>query len=521
MLKNWRSWVLLALFFGPFLAYIGLGLLWLKERGWAWVSGAGVISIVAGVVFTLLMTRWTKSKRDLLPPIDWDAPQTFSEFDRKAWELVEAEATGGESLEMATLTTLDTYIDTGRRMAARLAAHYHPLSTDPIQRIPVIELLTALELAAEDLTGLCRQIPGGDLVTPADWKRAVVAANYIQKASDLYTYLLPIFNPVTGISRLASQHLMVKPAWKNMQQNVLRWFHRAYVNRLGTHLIELYSGRLVIGADGYRKLTRKMSRPVGDPDAIVGDLTIAVVGVRGTGKSRLIKAIEAARAGDLAALEARMATLGGDEVGLDRLRAAKVIEIDSFTASPTKESARDRSTRRHAVAAAADTDLLVLAIDARHGPREADLAFVAAWSQWYVDHPGLQVPPALAVVTNVDAPAFPGGWRPPYDWAAGQGPRESAVREKIQAVRAALPATVSAVIAVAAGGDPPTDVVEAVFPTLTSLCHRAERNALIRHLRNASARSKAGRLVRQVGQHGRSLWQNVRDRGKSPDGAQA
>ena len=40
---------------------------------------------------------------------------------------------------------------------------------------------------------------------------------------------------------------MARPAWRNMQQNLLRWFYRAYVNRLGTHLIELYSGRLSIG----------------------------------------------------------------------------------------------------------------------------------------------------------------------------------------------------------------------------------------------------------------------------------
>ena len=257
MLKNWRSWILLLLFFGPFLGYIGLGFLWLKDRGWIWVTAAGLISLITGVVFTLLLTRWTKSSKSFLPPLDWDAPQTFTDFDRKAWGLVEAEAELGENLAMDSLTSFDTYINTGRRLAGRLAAHYQPLSTDPIERVPVIELLTALELAAEDLSQLCRQIPGGDLVTAADWKRAVVAANYFQKASDVYSYLLPLFNPVTGVSRLASQHLMVKPAWKNMQQNLLRWFFRAYVNRLGTHLVELYSGRLVIGAQGYRKLTRQ------------------------------------------------------------------------------------------------------------------------------------------------------------------------------------------------------------------------------------------------------------------------
>jgi len=515
VLKNWRWWALLALFFGPFLAYIGLGLLWLKERGWIWVSGAGLVSIVTGVVFTVLMARWTKSNRTFLPPIDWEVPQTFAEFDRKAWELVEAEAERGEALEMAALTGFDTYIDTGRRLATRLAAHYHPLSADPIERVPVIELITALELAAEDLAGLCRQVPGGDLVTPADWKRAVVAANYIQKASDLYTYLLPLINPVTGISRLASQHLMVKPAWKNMQQNVLRWFYRAFINRLGTHLVELYSGRLVIGSDQYRKLTRKRGKAQGGADAGEVVLTIAVAGARHSGKSRLIEAIERARAGDPAEIGGRLASLGGDSIGLERLREARIVEVHSYTASGgDKESARDRSTRKQAIEAAADADLLILAVDARFEPSVADVAFLEGWGKWYVDHPGLQVPPALAVLTHVDAPTLGGDWNPPYHWVDGRGPREVAVRSKIEQIRAALPGSISSIVPAAPGAQPPDDVTSSVLPALTPLCHRAERNALIRHLRDASARSRTGRLIRQVGQQGRTLWQGFRARGK-------
>ena len=519
MLKNWRSWVLLALFVGPYLMFMGFGFLWLLQQGRAWILAAGVVSILSGIAVALLLARWTKSTKTFLPPLDWDVPHTFSEFDRQAWALVEAEAEKGDSLEMAQLYQFNTYIETGQKLANRLAAHYNPLSADPLERVAVVELLTALELAAEDLTRLCRQVPGGDLVTPADWKKAVVAANYIQKASDLYTYLLPLFNPVTGIPRLASQHLMVKPAWKNMQQNLLRWFFRAFVNRLGTHLIELYSGRLVIGADQYRKLTHKAGRSGPDVDPAAFELTITVVGVRDAGKSTLIGALESARSGDLIALEGKLASLGGDEVGLERFKSAKIVEIDYYTASePGKESARNRSTRKQAVAQAAESDLLILVVDARAESREADIAFLRDWVKWYTDHPGLQVPPALAVMTHVDAPALGGDWKPPYDWAGGRGPRESAVRAKVQTLKAALPPTIAEIIPAAPGAQPPYGVVESVLPTLTAFCHRAERNALIRHLRNASARSRAGRLVRQVGQQGKSLWKSLRDRGKTRDG---
>ena len=507
MLKNWRSWILLLLFFGPFLAYIGLGFLWLKNQGWVWVTVAGLISLATGVIFTLLLTRWTKSKTSFLPPLDWDSPQTFTDFDRKAWALVEAEAEQGDSLAMEKLTTFDIYIDTGRRLALRLAAHYQPLSTDPIERVPVIELLTALELAAEDMSRLCRQIPGGDLVTAADWKRAVVAANYFQKASDFYSYLLPIFNPITGVSRLASQHLMVKPAWKNMQQNLLRWFFRAYVNRLGTHLVELYSGRLVIGATGYRKLTRKLHRGGHHAEPADAALRIALVGRKGAGKSSLLSEIQKVRASTTP--NGGGSAPGSGPAGWERLKSAEIIEVDFYTANLAKETARDRSTRRHAVKKAIQVDLLLVVMDIRTSDCARDLDFLRDWGQWYLDHPESVAPPAVAILTHADAADMPGEWHPPHNWATGSKPREVAVQAKIDELRNVLPPLVTNI----AVGIPPDALVAQggeLAGLLAELCAQAERGALIRQLRIASTQSKTDRLLKQVGQQGKSLWSSIR-----------
>ena len=256
-LRQWRSWVLVALLVGPVLAYVGLGMLWLWERGWIVCTIAAVIWVVAGVAFSILAARWTKTSRPLMPPLDWDAPQTFSPLDRDAWKLVEEEADQGETLTFDVLLGADVYIDTGRRLMNRLASHYHPLASHPFDDVPLVELLTAFELAAEDLSGLSRQIPGGDLIAPAHWRRAVQVAGYITKANDIYAFVSPFLNPITGLTRLGTREWIVKPAWKSMQQNVLRWFYQAYVNRLGMHLIELLSGRLAIGALQYRRLTRR------------------------------------------------------------------------------------------------------------------------------------------------------------------------------------------------------------------------------------------------------------------------
>src|SRR4051812_602086 len=186
------------------------------------------------------------------------------------------------------------------------------------------------------------------MVTPVHWKRAVQAAGYFQKANEIYGYLLPIFQPLSGLLRLGTQKLMVQPAWKNMQQNVLRWFYRAYVNRLGTHLIELYSGRLAIGSDGYRRLKRRMhgaEAPYEGPGALV----VAVAGARDVGKSKLIEALDRAVEQDLSAVKARLIAGGFDDELADRLRDAEWREITGYPVHPDGETARDRSTRKDSV----------------------------------------------------------------------------------------------------------------------------------------------------------------------------
>ncbi len=246
-----------------------------------------------------------------MPPLDWDSPQTFSPLDRDAWKLVQEEADQGETLAFDVLLGADVYIETGRRLFRRLAAHYHPLAANPLDDVPLVELLTALELAAEDLSGLCRQIPGGDLISLSHWRKAVQVAGYINRANDLYAYLMPFLNPVSGLARLGTREWIVKPAWKSMQQNVLRWFYQAYVNRLGMHLIELLSGRLAIGAHQYRRLTRRPAAALpGGPAGEIKPLTIAVAGAGGAGKSRLIAMIGQACSGDPSLLKAPRRTAG-------------------------------------------------------------------------------------------------------------------------------------------------------------------------------------------------------------------
>lgn len=484
MLKSWRSWVLIVLLVGPFAAYISLGFLWLLERGWLVATLASTAWIASGVVLYALAARWTKTARSILPPIDWNAPQTFVPADREAYAVVQEESARAEGVPLEALTESELYIETARRLFDRLAKHYHPLSERPLDSVPVVELITALELAAEDLTELCRDVPGGDLITPGHWKTAVQAAGYIQKANNIYSYILPLINPVTGIPRLASQHLMIKPAWKSMQENLLRWFYQAYVNRLGMHLIELFSGRLVIGAEKYRKLTRKMTPAAIEP-AESAALTIAVAGARDSGHEALVAAIREAKSGENPVERAKLAAPGLDDAVFGRLLGADWVAVDGYTAKPDRETARDRATRRHAVTEATDADLLLLLIDDRRGTLTADATFATEWDRWYVEHPSSERPPAIAAVIATD-------------------------HARLDSARAVLPPTVARAVAIDPALASPTDLARAILPEVAAQLPRAERVAILRQLQRLSARSKAGRLARQIGESGRWFWDHLR-----------
>ena len=120
----------------------------------------------------------------------------------------------------------------------------------------------------------------------------------------------------------------------------------------------------------------------------------------------------------------------------------------------------------------------------------------------------------MVVLTGVEGPEFGNGWHPPYDWSTGQGAREAAVRARIERLRAVLPPSFAEFVAVGLPEQKPYGVVEHVLPALAMQLHRAERTALIRQLHEVAGRSKVGRLVRQLGEHGRALWGNLKARRK-------
>ncbi|WP_165226574.1 GTPase [Aquisphaera insulae] len=513
LLKQWRLWVLAFLLVGPVVVYVGFGTIWLWQAGWLWL--AALVWIAAGVAFSVLAARWTKNVHAIMPPLDWDSPETFSPRDRDAWGLVEEEARAGDELSMEELTNADLYMETGRRLLTRLAGFYHPSSDNPLSQVPLIELLTAIELASEDLAHLSRQVPGADVITLAHWQRAVQISNYISKANDIYSMFSPLLNPLSGLARLGTREMLVKPAWRDMQLNVLRWFYQAYVNRIGVHLVELMSGRLAIGADRYRRLTRRSGGRRREEPAADAPLVVAVVGVQGVGKSRLIEALKQATAGDAGLIRAWFEGQGLDPSLIDRLRQLRWVEAPGYSGTVDREGRRDRRSRKEATEAAIHADLVILVLDQSRGLQPADVAVAQAWDHHFMEHPQQEAPPTLVVVTGVDRAEIGAPWAPPYDWENGKGVREAAVRSVFDAVRSTLPPAFGAFAAAGLGDDKAFGVLESVLPALAAQLHRAERTSLVRQLHSLSGRSALGRVMSQLGDHGRHAWANIKERRKS------
>ena len=229
----------------------------------------------------------------------------------------------------------------------------------------------------------------------------------------------------------------------------------------------------------------------------------------------MIELFKEAGKGEPNLIKARVETLGLAPSLIDRLRDARWIESPGYPRSDVAETRRDRYQRQSSVAAAAESDLLVLVIDGCIQDHAPDVAFAHAWDKWFREHPHRELPPTLVVVTGVDRPEFgdPAGAAPAGSTDAAV--RESLVRAQFDALRAVLPPTFQDFAAVGLEGETPFGLIEQIVPTLAPLLLRAEHTALLRRLQELSGQSKVGRLVRQLGEHGRSLWGGLKARHKS------
>jgi small GTP-binding protein len=497
-MSRWRIAVVLFLIAVPFtgLSLIGTYYLWRDRLGFiAWWPMAACMAV------GYLLGWYWQHKQKLLKPIDFSAPVYWTQRDAEAKTLVEARARAASQLDPAKLSDLNFYTATAQEMALELARFYHPRADDPVGALTIPEVLAVVELAAHDMAErVDKFLPGGHLLTINDWKRAKQAADWAPTVSNAYWLGAALFDPIGAGLRFIASRLGMTTSSQRLQQYVLLWFYMAFVERVGTYLIEVNSGRLRVGAERYRELVQggrigavpvreervngqpaapaAPAAPPPEPADQVRRVTITLMGQVKVGKSSLINAILGEQRAVTDVLPAT------DEISRYELQPPGIptrlalLDTVGYAHSGPRED-QVRATRE----AAQQSDLLLLVLHARNPARQADLQMLQELRSWFTSRPDLKRPPILAVVTHIDLLSPAMEWAPPYDWEHPQRPKEHQIQQALAAVKEQLGDYLTGAVPVCVAQGKVYGIEEWFMPALTRFLDEAHAVALLRCLK--------------------------------------
>jgi len=520
-MSRWRIFVVLALVVSPVLVLAVVGSYFLWERGlsfWLWWP----MAVCLGLGYVLAW-HWHRKER-LLKPIDFQPPLHWTGRDKEAWKLVEARARAGAQLSAEQMTSFDLYIDTAKEMSLELARFYHPSARDPVAHLTIPEMLAVIELASHDMAELVdAYLPGGHLLTIRDFRRARVATEWYLTANKVYWAVSALLAPInTGIRYVASQAGLSRPL-QVLQQNLLVWFYVAYLQRMGTYLIDLNSGRLRVGADRYREILKKTGNRAGMPatEAPVAPedngeaeppvpqvpvVQVTVLGQVKTGKSSLINAMLGEQ---LARTDVVPTT---SEITRYELKhpdlTTKLLLLDTVGYANTgPREDQVKATQR----AAQDSDLLLLVLHARNPARQADVDMLRALQSWFDSRPDLKQVPILAVVTHIDLLSPAMEWSPPYNWQEPTRPKEQHIHDALVAAVEQLGDQVVGIIPICAAPGKVYGVEDWLLPAIANQLDEAHAVSMLRCLRAEIDARKIRRVFEQMLSAGKGLARAIWD----------
>jgi predicted GTPase len=496
-MSRWRIVVVLALIILPILFLAGLGSYFLWQSGLSLALWWPMMACLA--LGYILAYRWHRA-RSLLGYVDYTPPEIAAERDRKAWQLVELRAKAGAALDSDTLTSPEHYLQTAEEVARELAAYYYPKEQDPVGGLTLPEMLAVCELAARDLGEMVdRYLPGGHLLTIRDFRNARKAVEWYQSANSIYWMVTALFSPInTAIRYMASQAGLSQP-FKALQQDLLVWFHSMFLQRLGYYLIELYSGRLRVGAKRWRELVQGDNGD-GQPRVV----TLTLIGQVKAGKSSLVNALLGER-------KARTDVLPKtDAIERFQLAApgmdAQLLLLDT----PGYGNAGPKADQLVLTQEAAQkSDLLLLVLHSRNPARQADVSMLQSLREWFTQGPDLKMPPILAVVTHIDLLSPSLEWLPPYNWQKGERAKERNIREALAATEEQLGELVDGIVPACTAEGKVFGIEEAVLPALAVRLDEARVVSVLRCLRAESDRGKVLKVFGQLLQAGKGLVRAV------------
>ncbi len=513
-MSRWRIVVVVMLIVLPvlFLACVGSWHLWQSGQSFTlWWPMAGCMML------GYLLAWYWQHRRELLHPIEFTPPALSTERDQKAWELIAARAQAASQLEVSQLTSPEHYLQTAQELAQELAVFYYPGSKDPVAALTLPEILSVIELASHDLHEMVeRYLPGGHLLTVQDLRRARQATDWYESASMVYWLVSALISPVNTGLRYAASTVGLSQPLRMLQQNVLVWFYTAYLQRLGTYLIEVYSGRLRVGVQRYRELVLKEAAastsdgvlPATAGKETVEVVTLALIGQVKVGKSSLINALLGEQK---AFTDVLPATQGVERYTLKPEGIPSTLQLlDTVGYNQQGPSADQLQATQEA---ARQADLIFLVLHARNPARQVDAQVVQELRQWFAARPDLKMPPIVAVVTHIDLLTPAMEWAPPYNWQAPQRPKEQHIHQALLAVQEQLGDYLAAVVPACTAEGKLFGINEGVLPALATRLEQVRAVTVLRCLHAEKDVGKVRKVFEQMLAVGKfaaqTLWQRL------------
>lgn len=489
------------LFLAPFVVLMGLGgyYLWKADALWVWWP----LLACMGLAY-FLAWRWTR-RRGMLPPTEIPAPEYWTDRDKLAWEGVDAKAKSFQNVTLDQISTPQHYANLAVELATEVGTIYNP--GDPFGHLTLPEVLACVELAAADLNGMAQKyVPGVHLIRLKDTKRAQKAYDWYKTGQNLYWAGAVLFDPIaSGVRYLASRQAL-GGLMNRIQDNLILWFHTAFIHQLGRYLIELNSGRLKVGVQRYREILAQHQEPPATPPteepippAALGvepgtpakPITLAVLGPVKAGKSSLANALLGKHVATVDRLPVPsgtrydMALPGGQAVSLlDTSGYGERVSDEDFAA---------------AVEASRDSDLILLVTPATSPGRKSDVDLLDRLQEWFAGKPHLRMPPVVVVVNQVDLLSPKSEWNPPYDWKAGKGAKEANIRDCMEAVKEQIGTRATVVVPTCAREGETFGIIDGVVPALVAHLDHARGAAILKAFEAEASARPIGKVFEQVG----------------------
>lgn len=524
-----RIALLLLLFFAPWLFMVGAGGFYLYYVPHApdmwWVRWTWVPMFLSIALSYVLAWRWTR-RASGLPGTEIPPENYWTERDKLAWGKVQAKAASYDKVTTDQLADPKHYTELALDLAVQVADVYNPGrvidAITAFDQVTLPELMTCVELASNDLNELVQKyVPGSHLLRIKDMKRARKATEWYKTGQNVYWAGSALVNPIDTALRFFASRSVLGNMFDKLQNNVILWFHTAFVHQLGHYLVELNSGRLKVGVKRYRELLAASKEPPVEATAEVVDdgsppipatapttgpkpISIAILGTVKAGKSSLVNAM-------LGKEQTTVDVLPVQHVGM-RYNVAlpgghPVTLLDT---SGYGQDGANESEFAAAVTASQEADLIVLVTPATSPGRKHDVDLLDGLKFFFAERPNLKMPPVVVAVNQVDLLSPKSEWSPPYNWKIGARPKEANMRECVAAVKEQIGSRAADVVPVCARSGETFGIVDGLVPAIAVNLDEARGGAVLRAFHAEGSADQFKRIGSQVVEGAKKAWDILR-----------